>query len=280
MTDDFERRIDDARRRLEQLRADARVPGGDAAQPAPDRPSANATSARAGDGAVEAFAASGRLQGITFAPQVMRLGDDEIARLLTEAVNQALQRSRAEMLAGVEDGVPSLAGLETSVEQVRDQGERAMYEIQAALNGAIAKVGDRTGLSGDTGSQGLDQLLGTLFDTLRVAQGAGAPGEATPEGHGSDDEGHVSARVNDGGTVTEFAFGPRAFRLPSVDLAVHTVAAVNAALDDAESARAALSAADLADLSRRVDEVRQASVRQMTQLTQSLTGIMSRIREP
>ena len=367
MADEFEQRIDDARRRLADVRRrpvearrwpddarrspdDARRSPDDARQPDDVRRPADEdapgaaeavtdSTGRAGDGAVEAVAARGRLRSITLAPALMRRSDAEVAELLTEAVNQALLRSRAELLAGTGD-TPTLAGLEVRVEQLRDEGERAMYEIQTALNRAIQRVGDRTGLSGDTSSQGLDQLLGALSETLRAAQatggGAEAPADAPTEaqaagpagaradvqtgaqaeaqtgaraeahaagsvgaraeahaagsvgaraegpagGRGSDGDGNVTVRVDGGGTVTEVLFGPRAFRLPSVDLAEHVVAAVNAALADAEAAAATQSTMDLAELRRRVTEVREASIRQMTQLTSSLTGIMSSIREP
>ncbi|MGI5186091.1 YbaB/EbfC family nucleoid-associated protein [Dactylosporangium sp. CA-152071] len=274
MTDDYARRIDEAQRQLAELRATAgKGPG--------PQPGEAEGAGRAGDGAVDAVADRGRLLSVTLAPQVMRLTDEELGELLTDAVNQALRRSRARLLgAAGDDAPPPLATLETSVEQVRDQGERAMYEIQAALNRAIGRVGDRTGLGGDTGGQGLEQLLASLTSTLRAAQHKTSDQDQEPDHTGADDEGHVSARVDAGGTVTGFAFGPRAMRLPSIDLAAHAVTAVNAALATAGTAAAERSAADLADLRRRVGELREASVTQMTQLTASLTGIMSRIREP
>lgn len=277
MADDYARRIDDAQRQLDELRAGA----GQGPAELPHAASSEAVG-RAGDGAVEAVAERGRLRAVTLAPQLMRLTDAEIGELLAEAANQALRQSRARLLAGAGGDVPSLAALETSVEQVRDQGERAMYEIQSALNRAIVKVGDRTGLGGDTGGQGLEQLLAALAGTLRAAGGKdeAGPADGPGEAHGADEDGHVSARVDAGGTVTGFAFGPRALRLPSVDLAAHAVTAVNAALTRVEADAAARTAGDLADLRRRVEELREASVTQMTQLTTSLTGIMSRIREP
>jgi DNA-binding protein YbaB len=308
MGDNFEGRMDDARRRLAEVRAagtavDASagaVVGASAGAVVNASASAvvNASAGaavdgagpgaatvaigRAGDDAVEATAVRGRLRTITLAPQLMRRSDAEVAELVIEAVNQALQRSQADMLAGSGTDVPSLAGLETRVEQLRDQGERAMYEIQNGLNRAISKVGDRTGLSGDTSSQGLEQLLGSLADTLRLAQSAtrSSPAGATVGGRGTDGDGHVIAEVDGGGSVTELSFGPRAFRLPSIDLAEHVVTAINAALTDVEAAVTAQSTVDFAELRRRVAEVQEASVRQMTQLTTSLTGIMSSIREP
>jgi DNA-binding protein YbaB len=308
MGDNFEGRIDDARRRLAEVRAAGAAvtastgtaldaPAGamvDASAAAMVDASAGATVdgdgsgttveavGRAGDDAVEATALRGRLRTVTLAPQLMRRSDAEVAELVTDAVNRALQRSRADMLAGAGGDVPSLAGLETRVEQLRDQGERAMYEIQTGLNRAISKVGDRTGLSGDTSSQGLEQLLGSLAGTLRLAQSVtrSRPAGTADGGRGTDGEGHVTAEVDGGGSVTELSFGPRAFRLPSIDLAEHMVTAINAALTDVEATVTAQSTVDFAELRRRVAEVQEASVRQMTQLTTSLTGIMSSIREP
>lgn len=299
MTDDYARRIDDAKRQLAEVRA-AAVHGNATAAAATAGGAGREATAHAGDGAVEVVAEGGRLRAVTLAPQLMRRTDEELGALLTEAANRALRASRAP--AAAEPGVPSLAALETSVEQVRDQGERAMYEIQTALDRAIAKVGDRTGLGGDTGGQGLDQLLAALAGTLRAAREQArqtapetaqeaaqktaretapeAPQAARAAAQGADDDGHVAARVDAGGAVTGFTFGPHAMRLPSVELAAHAVTAVNAALAGAEADGAARAAADLADLRRRVDDVRQASVTQMTQLTAALTGIMSSIREP
>ncbi|MEV0135548.1 YbaB/EbfC family nucleoid-associated protein [Dactylosporangium sp. NPDC050688] len=288
MADDYANRIDDAKRQLAQLRA-AAVHGNPTAPAATAGGAGREATAHAGDGAVEVVAEGGRLRAVTLAPQVMRRTGEEIGALLTEAANQALRQSRVPVPAAAEAGVPSLAALETSVEQVRDQGERAMYEIQTALDRAIAKVGDRTGLGGDTGGQGLDQLLAALAGTLRAAQDTGSAQQRAEQGaaqadartsQGADGDGHVAARVDAGGAVTGFTFGPWAMRLTSVDLAAHVVTAVNAALAGAEADGAARAAADLADLRRRVDDVRQASVTQMTQLTAALTGIMSRIREP
>jgi DNA-binding protein YbaB len=273
MADDFEQRIDDARRRLEDLRATRQAPTGEAGAE-----TSTEGVGRAGDDAVEAVAQGGRLRSITIAPHLMRRSDEEMSDLLTAAANEALRRSRAEMLAGAGD-TPSLGGLETRVEQLRDQGERAMHEIQTALTNAIAKVGDRTGLSGDPGPQGLDQLLSSLSDTLRAAHAPRDDAAPAQGGRASDDEGHVTASVDGGGTVTGFLFGPRAFRLPSVDLAENAVVAVNVALADVE-AGAIRSTVDFSELRSRVAEVREASVRQMTALTASLTGIMSSIREP
>ncbi|MDG6101402.1 YbaB/EbfC family nucleoid-associated protein [Dactylosporangium aurantiacum] len=299
MADEYAQRIDDAKRQLAEVRAVA----GRRDATAPAVGTGREATGHAGDGAVEVVADGGRLRSVTLAPQVMRRTGEEVGALLTEAANQALRRSRVPVPTGAEAGVPSLAALEASVEQVRDQGERAMYEIQTALDRTIAKVGDRTGLGGDTGGQGLDQLLAALAGTLRAARATGAAGTGaagtsdagtgaagpgdTGSGdadartaRGADDEGHVSALVDAGGTVTGLTFGPWAMRLPSVELAAHTVTAVNAALAGAEADGAARAAADLADLRRRVEDVRQASVTQMTQLTAALTGIMSRIREP
>lgn len=269
--DDFGARVSAYRRELAELRVDR------------SRPETAAESrGNAADGQVSVVAAAGRLRSVELAAQLMRLSGEDLGPLIVEAANAALAGARPDLVSA--DPAPDLSGLTDSLATALAESELALHRVQGALNEAIAKVGPRTGLGGDLPAHEASDLLYGVMAALRSAHGVppdpDQPDEPERRGIGSDDAGHVSAEVDGTGRLVRLVLEPRAGRLTSVELGELIVASVNRALDEMEPAPPADGAPVAGDLGRRVAELQDASVRQMSALTGALTGIMARIREP
>ena len=94
------------------------------------------------DGRVKAIAVSGgRLKGIELNPRAMRLASEELAELITNAVNAALDDLRGKAAdAGTAQAVDTTA-LAEQVEEVQNQGLRQMEVISQAIQETLGRIG-------------------------------------------------------------------------------------------------------------------------------------------
>ncbi|MFI5840128.1 hypothetical protein ACIA8K_10510 [Catenuloplanes sp. NPDC051500] len=277
MTDAF--RNDDAdveerklrlRAALDDLRAGRLQPGVDVAAPG-ETPAE--TFGEAADGQVRAAASAGRLGLLEIDAVLMRRDLDELGTLCASAITGALRGQRdADPLAG---STPDLGALGDMLQGVQAEGMRTMARIEQALGAVIADVGPRTGMAGDPRAAGLDDVLSATVAGLRAA-GAVTPAETERRGLGGD--GAVAAVIGSGGVIG-LELSPQLSRAQSHELAAAIVQAVNAALTEPPPDTAA-PAADLTGLSRRMEELRDASLTQMTAYSTALRSIMNRIGEP
>jgi DNA-binding protein YbaB len=251
----------DARRQLKSVRASADTVRGEG---------------EAADGQVRAVATGGRLERVELDPRVMRLPGERLAGHLVTAANAALDDLRARSPAQADAGVDP-AVLAQRLKQVTDEGLQSMAMITQAIEGAMARVADRTGMTGDPRPNGLERLI---EETRRVVP---APperdGEEPPDltGAGEAAEGRIRARVAPGGRVEALELDPPALRLPSADVAQETKAAINAALEDmqakAQERAGALGSVDLEQL----QQLREDSVRQMSAYAGALRDLIASV---
>ncbi|MDR7278989.1 hypothetical protein [Catenuloplanes atrovinosus] len=234
-----------------------------------------ATTGEAADGQVRAVARAGRLDRLEIEAVLMRRDLDELGGFCAAAVTAALRGQRdAGLLAGAP---PDLAALGDMLQGVQAEGARAMARIEQALGAVIADLGPRTGMAGDPRATGLDNLLSATAQGLREA-GAATRDRSEPQRRAVD--GPVAAVIAFGGEV-RLELGPELARAQSHEVAAHVVRAVNAALSEPSPApEIGAPAADLAGLSRRMEELREASLAQMTAYSTALRSIMNRIGEP
>lgn len=245
----------------------------DASGTAEDAGEAAETEGRAADGLVVATAAGGRLARIEVDGTVMRRPLEEIGTLCATAATAALRGQRGGSGAG-----PDLSALDDMLRGVQQEGMRAMARIEAALGAVIADVGPRTGMAGDPRATGLDGLLGATVRNLADARAAVRDRPVPADRQGTDQDGTVVAAVTTSGTVS-LRLDPGLARATSYQLGISIVEAVNAALG-APVAEGTAPGPDPTDLSRRVAELQDASLAQMTSYTSALRSIMNRIGEP
>jgi DNA-binding protein YbaB len=265
---DFDQLLYDARRRLNAVRAGTAASHDDT----PARGTGEAL-----DGQVTVVASRGRLESVELSPQTMRNSADELRGPLLAAVNAALDGLRAQAPSAA-DGAIDPEALAERLREVRDQSMRSMEMISNALGDAVARVSQRTGMTGGTGSQGLEFLLDELRDNLDAARFSGTD-QADLQGEGLAADGRVHAVTVPGGRVMTLDLGPRTMRMASQDLAEGVRDAVNAALDDLEAkAREQVGFAGIDP--EKIFAVQKMSLQHMTAYTRSLRDLMSSIQEP
>lgn len=244
------------------------------------------------EGQVRAVAAAGRLETLEFDARLMRLPARDLAAPVTEAVNLALDDMRARSAAADADIEPAPSTdpdvLADRLRDVHAQGVRTMDMITQGLSDAIARIQQRTYMSGDPGPLGLEPLLD---QTARALDSFRAPDKAERSetaaggvrGEASDPAGQVHAVAGSGGRIESLWIDEQAGRSGSYALAERTVAAVNAALTDLaakQAESAAASAANAGRLAERLQEVQDMSLQQMRAYTGALRGMMSSIQGP
>jgi DNA-binding protein YbaB len=254
----------DARRQLDSVRAGAGAARG---------------AGEAADGQVRVVAAGGRLERVELDPRVMRMPGERLAGHLVEAGNAALDELRAAAPAP-DDTAVDPAVLARRLEQVTEEGLRSMAVITQAIEGAMAQVADRAGMTGDPRPTGLEQLVA---ETRRVVPAPPPPDPSEgaeppdPTGAGEAAEGRIRARVAPGGRIDALEIDPPALRLPSADLAEQVKAAVNGALDDmrakAQERAGAVGPVD----PQRLQQLREDSVRQMTAYAGALRDLIASV---
>ncbi|MEV5704617.1 hypothetical protein [Actinoallomurus sp. NPDC052274] len=248
------------------------------------RPSPEETTVRgegqASDERVRASVHGGRVASVTLDPRVLRLSSEEFGGLVTEAVNAALddQLGRSAAAAGP---VPDLVALTETLRAVQNESLRQMEIITQGITDAMARIRERTRISGDPTPRGLEDLFGltrrNLEDALTVTGDS-----ADARGEGKSARGRIRA-VAMVGRVESVTVEAQAMRMASHELAEQLTIAVNAALDDLGSkvgpgGRA--GGADAEELRKRVSAAQDMSIDQMRTYTRALRDIMSSIEGP
>ncbi|GIF66122.1 hypothetical protein Ais01nite_41570 [Asanoa ishikariensis] len=222
-------------------------------------------------GQVRVFATAGRLDQIELEPALLRLHPDELGAYVVDAANAALADVAADETAPV-DPVVLDAALRTAMES----GSAMMRTISESLGDVMFKLRERTGMSGDPGTQGLSSVLDEAGDLLRMASrdDTTAPGEQTGEGAA----GAVIATVRAGPRVVEIGIAARALRLGAYALAEEIVTAVNDGLDRLGEATAAEPAGPVA--AERIRDVQDASLAHMRAYTGALRALLGSVGGP
>jgi hypothetical protein len=156
-----------------------------------------------------------------------------------------------------------------------------MATITQAIEDAMSRVAERTGMTGDPGLQGLEQLVEQTRRSIPAVTGDSAgetPGEAPDlAGEGATADGRIRARVTPGGRIESLAIDPQVMRSASADVAGQAAAAVNAALDDMRAkSRERAGAVGHVDL-RRLQALREESVRQMSAYSGALRDLIASV---
>jgi DNA-binding protein YbaB len=103
----------------------------------------------AADGRIIVVAgAGGEITSIELDPRVMRMGSQDLAEHLVEAVNQALRELRAQAATADVSIAPEI--LEQRLAEVQDQGLRQMAMFTEGLQEVIARLGQRASGPGRT----------------------------------------------------------------------------------------------------------------------------------
>ncbi|MFI0484395.1 YbaB/EbfC family nucleoid-associated protein [Actinomadura sp. 9N215] len=126
----------------------------------------------------------------------------------------------------------------------------------------------------------LEHLLNEARAALGTMAGnSGArPGAPSAKGHGEAAGGLVRATVSADGEVESIELAPRAMRLSSGEIGEHVAAAVNAAFQELRADPAGLpSGADTERLTAQARELQDLSMRQMRQMTQSISDLMAQL---
>jgi hypothetical protein len=229
-------------------------------------------------GQVRAFAAGGRLERVELEPQLLRLAPDELGAYLVEAVNAALAHVPAAAEPG--DGPVDPAVLDEALRTAMESGSAMMRTISASLGDVMFRLRERTGMSGDPGTQGLSSVLDEAGDLLRLAAGGPDDGAEPVEQTGAGADGAVTATVRAGPRVVEIGIAGRALRMGTYALAEELVTAVNDGLDRLGDATAAAAEAARPVTPERIRDVQDASLAHMRAYTGALRALLGSVGGP
>ncbi|MFL6055265.1 MAG: hypothetical protein ACJ72W_20525 [Actinoallomurus sp.] len=236
---------------------------------------------QASDDRVRASAHGGRVDSITLDPRVLRLSPEELGSLVTGAVNAALDDQRGKSTAAI-GPVPDLAALAETLHDVQNESLRQMEVITQGITDAMARIRERTRISGDPSPQGVEHLLDLSLRNLQDAITT-VGNAADLRGEGKSARGQIRA-VAVIGRVQSVTIERQAMRMASHDLAEQLGTAVNAALEDLRSkagrGRPEANGTDVEDLTTRVREVQDMSLNHMRTYTRALRDIMTSIEGP
>jgi DNA-binding protein YbaB len=249
----------EARRDLEALRA-----RGFSVRPAIDR------STTAGDGRLRVLVRDGRIAAIEVNRALLNLDPAALGGLVVNAVNSALTGTPDD------DGRPDLDGLTDMLDAARAEALATIRAISSSIQDAISRIGPRSGMHGESGSLGLELLLGETLNILRAGTVDQPYAEAT------DPHEQVLVTIGPSRRLVTVRITPAAMRLSSAALAERLVAAINAALDATPVRPAEVQAQSraTAELSQRVRRIQDQSLEHMRAYTRSLTAIMYTVGEP
>jgi DNA-binding protein YbaB len=251
-------RLAEAREALERLR-EAR-----ARPPVDDIPARRTSSAL--DGLATVTAEGRRLVSVELDARLLRLDPAELGGELMSAVNTALDGARSAVPD--EHSPVDLGLLGEQLGEALNQGLAGMHRITSSLHEAMAQIRRHASVPGDAQALPFDDLFA---QTQSILGSFGTPVEPV-RGVGTDQKGLVRAECTGGGRVEVLEFGPG---LGTVVLSDGLIAAVNAALGDAESQTAQRVASG--DLSARIQSVEESSVRRMQGYSETLQALMSGI---
>lgn len=241
------------------------------------------------EGRVRAVASAGRLQRLELEPRLMRLPRSELAAPIVQAAGGALAQSRAAAVSRPDaSDEPFIAPqvLADHLDQARTAASQTMSMITSGLADAMARISQVTSVSGDPGPQGLEQVLESTAAGIELARTAPAAPEITDvQGRGTDPDGVVDAVVDSGGGVVSVTVADPPGRSASSShvLGEQVVAAVNAALDDADrqqAEQAGRGGVEVEGLTERLAEVQDLSLQQMRTYTTALQTMMASIQGP
>jgi DNA-binding protein YbaB len=250
------------------------VPGGDAeGRPGAGAPVEVRGVGEAADGQVRAVTAGSRLDRLDVEPRLMRGRAEELAAHILSAVNAAFAdlRARSPSVAPVD-----VAVLVRTLSEVQGEGLRSLAAITRALSDAVEQLRERTGMTGDVGTKGLESLVEQTQGTVDALRG---DAQDAPDvvGRGEGADGSVVAVVPPGGRVESLEIDQRAMRMASAELAEQVVVAVNAALEDLR-ARSREQMGALRVDAERLTALRDQSTEQMTAYARSLNALISSIQ--
>ncbi|MDG4820877.1 hypothetical protein O7635_03295 [Asanoa sp. WMMD1127] len=228
-------------------------------------------------GQVRAFAAAGRLDRLELEPHLLRLTPDELGAYVLEAANAALAASAT---GDTGDAPPDPEALAAALGPAMESGTAMMRTISESLGDVMFRLRERTGMSGDPGTQGLASILDETSDLLRLAAGTTTdePGPA-PEQSAQSDDGSVVATVRPGPRVVALDIAGRALRAGAGTLAGEIVTAVNNALDGL-AASAGPAAGPAMPLEGRVRDLQDASLAHMRAYTGALRALLGSVGGP
>ncbi|MET9022143.1 YbaB/EbfC family nucleoid-associated protein [Actinopolymorpha sp. NPDC004070] len=109
---------------------------------APDDPDAASAPAGTGevlDGRLRVTLTAGRVSAVHLDPRALRLPSEDLAAAIQEAVNAAIDAHNEQATAGL-PGVPPLAELSRTLDEVTDASRRAMAQSAQAMREALAGV--------------------------------------------------------------------------------------------------------------------------------------------
>jgi hypothetical protein len=256
---DYGQALLEARRELEALRAHSF-----------DVRSRVDRSATVGEGRLRVRVRHERVVSIELDRARLNLDPAELGALVVKAVNAALAGAHDS------DGRPDLDAWAGMLAAARAEALATMGAISSSIQDAIARVGSRTGMHGDSGSQGLEALVGETLNILRTRTVDQPYAEAT------DPHEQVLVTIGPSRRLLAVRIAPAAMRLASPALAERLVAAVNTALDAAPVRPADVRAQTraTAELSQQTRRIQDQSLEHMRSYTRSLTAIMRTIQEP
>jgi hypothetical protein len=266
---ELERLMLETRALVDSLRSGAAVPGGEQV--------VRGEGAASGD-RIRATALAGQVESITLDPRLLRLPPEEFGGLVRDAVNAALTDVRDK--SGAAEAAPDLAALSETLRQVQNEGLGQLAVISQGIAGAMARISERTHISGDPSPHGLEELLNLAQRNLDDAlDAAGAPEDLRGDGEARRGQIRAVAVV---GRLESVTVERQAMRMASHEMAEALRTAVNAALEDLRSnadGRAA-ERGDPGDLTKRVREVQDMSLEQLRTYTRALRDIMGSVGEP
>ncbi|WP_345439116.1 hypothetical protein [Actinoallomurus vinaceus] len=224
---------------------------------------------------VRVTARAGRIGSIVFDPRLLRLSPEEFADAIRDGVNAAL----GDFLGrSASQAVPDLAALSEMMHRVQNEGLRQMTIISEGIADAMAKIRERTYISGDPMPHGLEQLLSlaqsNVDDALAVT---GGREDARGEGSAARGKIRVVAATD---RVESVTVDRQVMRMTSHELAEQLRTAVNSALDDVPAKAVEQAGVNLDELRQRVREVQDMSLEQMHSYTRALRDIMRSIGGP
>ncbi len=91
------------------------------------------------DGRLRVTMTAGRVSDVHLDPRALRLPSEDLAAAIQEAVNAAIDVHNEQVTAGL-PGVPPLAELSRTLDEVTDASRRAMAESVQAMRDALAGV--------------------------------------------------------------------------------------------------------------------------------------------
>ncbi|MCP2343636.1 hypothetical protein [Actinomadura rupiterrae] len=260
----MDERVDEARRRLAELRATPQ----DAQQPVEQVPSR--ASAMSDDERVRVTAVGGRLEGIELDARVLRQNQVELESQLTRLINTALAQCRPRPRDAQDVPPVDVNGLRASLDAALNEARVGMQQVTSALGEAVAQINQRAVMRGTVDPPDFEGL----FAQTRAALDAVSPSTVEMAAEVWTMNNRVYAKATSVGHVSRIWWEPDA---GTAEITDGLVQAVNTALTDA-AAQARQAGAPSADHTERLNAVQDASVAQLRGYVASLQALMSNVQ--